>query len=92
MRSWRLLAYVNSQRFLIRRVAPGIINKNVRSLPYQSLSYDAVDSFPKGEESEQSEQTEKQTRGLWNPHIFGLVSVGVLLCSGKKGIKEVTMP
>lgn len=77
MNLWRLLARVNGHRVLTR-AAIGIISRNVQFMPYRNFSCGALDSCSSGEQS-------SQTRGLWSPHVIGILSVGLLLCSGKKG-------
>ena len=71
---------VNGHRVLTR-AAVGIISKNVQFILYRNLSYGALDSCLSGAEGEQS----RQPCGSWSPHVIGLVSVGLLFCSGKKG-------
>lgn len=83
MKLWRVLAHANGQRVLTR-LAVGIINKNLQSTPYRRLSYVAL-SCSNGAEGEQFEERSQQTRGSWSPHVFGLVSVSLLLCGGRKG-------
>ena len=80
MSLWRLLVRVNSHR-VSTRAAVGIVSRNVQVIPYRDLSYGALDSCSSGAESEQS----SQARGLWSPHVIGLLSVGLLLCVGKEG-------
>ena len=80
MKSWRLLLRANNQR-LVTRAAAGISSKSVQFVPYQNLSYGALDACPSGSEGEQP----RQPHGSWTPHVFGLLSIGLLLCGGRKG-------
>ena len=80
MNLWRLLVRVNGHRVLTR-AAVGIISRNVQFIPYRNLSYGALYLYSSGAESEQS----RKARGSWSPHVIGLISVGLLMCSGKKG-------
>ena len=77
MNLWRLLVRFNAHRVLTR-AAVAIVSRNVQFISYRNLSYGALDSCSSGEQS-------NQTRGLWSPHVIGLLSIGLLLCSGKKG-------
>ena len=86
MKSWRLLVRAKGQRLC--RAGVGVAgNVELKSQPHRNLSYGAVDACSSGAEGEQS----RQPRGSWTPHVFGLFSVGLLLCGGRKGtLKFVT--
>ena len=86
MKSWRLLVRAKGQH--LYRAGVGVAgNVEVNSQPHRNLSYGPVDACSSGTEGEQS----KQPGGSWNPHVFGLLSVSLLLCGGRKGtLKFVT--
>ena len=73
--------HANNQR-LVTRAAAGISCKSFHFVPYRKLSYEALDASPSGSEGEQP----RQSHGSWTPHVFGLLSIGLLLCGGRKGI------
>ena len=80
MKSCRLLVRAKGQR-LYTRASVRIASRNVQLMRYRNLSYGAVDSSSSRAEGEQP----RQPHSLWTPHVFGLVSVGLLLCGGRKG-------
>ena len=83
MKSWRLLINTKSRRFLAR-TAVRTVGRNFQDVPYRNLSYGALGACRNEEESEQP----RQSRGLRGPHVLGLVSLGLVLCSGRKGIRK----
>lgn len=79
MKSWRLLARAKGQ-CLYRRASVRTVSRNVQLMHYRNLC-GAVDSCSSGAEGDQP----RQPGGSWTPHVLGLVSVGLLLCGGRKG-------
>ena len=78
MKLWRLLERVNGY-LVLTRPSVEIVSRNIQRR--RQLSFNSWDSRSNGAEAEWS----SLPRALWSPHVFGLVSVGLLLCNGNKG-------